>query len=52
MKLVISPESERLKWPEAQDYYEAITTSPLSGVEKTKTRIHILKSLIQGNINV
>ncbi|NEQ66314.1 MAG: DUF262 domain-containing protein [Symploca sp. SIO2D2] len=50
--LVSSPESERLKLPEAQNYSEAITTSPLSGVERTKTRINLLKSLIQGDINV
>ncbi|NER99723.1 MAG: DUF262 domain-containing protein [Symploca sp. SIO1B1] len=50
--LVSSPESERIKLPEAQNYSEAITTSPLSGVERTKTRINILKSLIKGNISV
>lgn len=50
LQFVNSPE-ERINIPEAQDYYDAITTSPLySSVEKTKTRINILKSLIQGNI--
>ncbi|MEQ9483922.1 DUF262 domain-containing protein [Coleofasciculus sp. F4-SAH-05] len=52
LQIVNSPE-ERINIPEAQDYYDAITTSPLySTVEKTKTRINILKSLIQGNINL
>lgn len=51
LKLVNSAEDQRNQ--EAQDYYDAITTSPLyAGVEKTKTKINILKSLIQGNIDV
>lgn len=51
LKLVDSP--ERSKIQEAQNYYDAITTSPLySGVEKTKSRIEILKSVIKGNIDL
>jgi hypothetical protein len=50
LKIVSSPE-ERTRIQEAQDYHDAITSSPLySSVEKTKVRIDILKSLIQGNI--
>lgn len=50
-KLVDS--AERSKIQEAQNYYDAITTSPLySGVEKTKSRIEILKSVIKGNIEL
>ncbi len=49
LKLVES--ADRSQMPEAQKYYDAITTSPLySGVEKTKDRIEILKSVIKGNI--
>lgn len=37
---------------ESQAYYDAITTSlGSSGIEKTKTRINILKSVILGNTN-
>ena len=37
---------------ESQTYYDAITTSlGSSGIEKTKTRINILKSVILGNTN-
>jgi hypothetical protein len=44
---------EKSNIQEAQNYYDAITTSPLySGVEKTKAKIEILKSVIQGNINL
>jgi hypothetical protein len=51
LKLVDSP--ERSKIQEAQNYYDAITNSPLySGVEKTKSRIEILKSVIKGNIDL
>ncbi|GAB4194047.1 MAG: hypothetical protein Fur006_39560 [Coleofasciculaceae cyanobacterium] len=51
LKLVDS--ADRSKMQEAQNYYDAITTSPLySGVEKTKARIDILKSVIKGNIDL
>jgi hypothetical protein len=51
LKLVDS--AERSKNQEAQNYYDAITTSPLySGVEKTKARIEILKSVIKRNIDL
>ncbi len=51
LKLVDSP--ERSKIQEAQNYYDAITNSPLySGVEKTKSRIEILKSVIKGNLDL
>lgn len=51
LKLVNS--SDRSNIQEAKNYYDAITTSPLySGVEKTKSRIEILKSVIQGNIKL
>ncbi len=52
LKLVDSPE-QRISIPTAKDYYDAITTSLVSsiGIEKTRTRINILKSVILGNIN-
>lgn len=50
LKSVDSPEA-RINIPEAQNYYDAITTSVASGIEKNKNRINILKSLILGNIN-
>ncbi len=47
-----SPEA-RINIPTAQDYYDAITTSLGSaGIEKNKTRINILKSVISGTINL
>jgi hypothetical protein len=51
METVKSPESAMIT-PESQAYYDAITTSlGSSGIEKTKTRINILKSVILGNTN-
>jgi len=52
LKSVDSPEA-RINIPAAQDYYDAITTSLGSaGIEKNKTRINILKSVILGTINL
>ena len=53
LKSVDSPET-RINIPAAQDYYDAITTSLLgsAGIEKNKTRIKILKSVILGTINL
>jgi hypothetical protein len=51
MESVKSPESAMITH-ESQAYYDAITTSlGSSGIEKTKTRINILKSVILGNTN-
>jgi hypothetical protein len=51
MESVKSPESA-MKTQAAQAYYDAITTSlGSSGIEKTQTRIKILKSVILGNTN-
>lgn len=51
METVKSPESAMITH-ESQAYYDAITTSlGSSGIEKTKTRINILKSVILGNTN-
>lgn len=51
LKLVDSADRSNIE--ETQNYYDAITTSPLySGVEKTKTKIEILKSVIKGNIDL
>ena len=51
MESVKSPESAMITH-ESQAYYDAITTSlGSSGIEKTKTRINILKAVILGNIN-
>jgi hypothetical protein len=51
METVKSPESEMITH-ESQAYYDAITTSlGSSGIEKTKTRINILKAVILGNTN-
>lgn len=51
MESVKSPESA-IKAQSAQAYYEAITTSlGSSGIEKTKNRTNILKSVILGNTN-
>lgn len=50
LKSVDSPEA-RKNTAEAQQYYDAITTSVSSGIEKNKTRINILKSVILGTIN-
>lgn len=51
MESVKSPESA-MKTKETQAYYDAITTAlGSSGIEKTKTRIDILKSVILGNTN-
>ena len=51
METVKSPESAMIT-PESQAYYDAITTSlGSSGIEKTKTRINILKAVILGNTN-
>ena len=51
METLKSPESAMITH-ESQAYYDAITTSlGSSGIEKTKTRINILKSVILGNTN-
>jgi hypothetical protein len=51
MESVKSPESAMITH-ESQAYYDAITNSlGSSGIEKTKTRINILKSVILGNTN-
>jgi hypothetical protein len=51
METVKSPESAMITH-ESQAYYDAITTSlGSSEIEKTKTRINILKSVILGNTN-
>ncbi|MGB3262360.1 MAG: DUF262 domain-containing protein [Microcoleus sp.] len=52
MESVKSPETA-IKNQDTQAYYDAITTSlSSSGIEKTKTRINLLKSVILGTINL
>lgn len=51
-KLLDSPET-RITISAVQDYYDAISTSLGSaGIEKNKTRINILKSVLSGTINL